>query len=124
MFKEKLVNAPLLAYPDFSIPFVVEVDASVDGLGAILRLKQYGKSVVIAYASSHLKQHERSMKNFSSMKIELLAMSWAITKRIKYYLFGDHFTVLTNIIPLSHLMNIDLADFSDFDFSIQYNKYY
>lgn len=32
--KQRLVSAPLLAYADFSLPFIVEVDASHSGLGA------------------------------------------------------------------------------------------
>ena len=50
------MSAPILAYPDFQLPFVIEVDASVEGLGAILSQRQCGKMVVIAYASRRLKQ--------------------------------------------------------------------
>ena len=34
--KEKLTSAPILGFPDFNQPFIVEVDASFKGLGAII----------------------------------------------------------------------------------------
>ena len=126
--KSKLVSALILAYPDFLLPFVVEVDASIEGLGAILSQTQNGKMVVISYASRRLKKHERSIRNFSSMKLELLAMTWAITKKFKDYLYGTKFTVLTDNNPLAHVMTAKktvaemgwLADLADFNFEIKY----
>lgn len=34
--KEELLNCAVLAHPDFSRPFILSVDASLDGLGAVL----------------------------------------------------------------------------------------
>lgn len=47
----KLTTAPVLTYADFSLPFILEVDASHSGLGAVLSQEQEGKVRPIAYAS-------------------------------------------------------------------------
>ena len=41
--KAKLVAAPVLAYTDFALPFILEIDASHSGLGAVLSQEQEGK---------------------------------------------------------------------------------
>ena len=128
--KDSLINAPLLAYPDFTKSFKLEVDASLEGLGAILYQKQDGRFKVIAYASRKLKESEKSMKNYSSMKLELLAMYWSITKKFKDYLYGRSFTVLTDNNPLSHVMEGKktvaemswLSELAEYNFTIQYRS--
>ena len=45
--KHALTSAPVLGYPDFTQPFILETDASFQGLGAILSQKQDDKIVVL-----------------------------------------------------------------------------
>ena len=73
--KHALTTAPVLAYPDYTQPFILETDASLKGLGAVLSQKgKDGEVRVIAYASRSLQPSERSMHNYSSAKIELMAL--------------------------------------------------
>ena len=63
--KQALITAPVLVYPRFGEDksFVLETDASLDGLGAILGQKQEDGHVhPVAYASRSLNPHE---KNYS-----------------------------------------------------------
>ena len=50
--KERLMEAPILQYPDFEKQFILYTDASGTGLGAVLSQKDEEKRErVIAYAS-------------------------------------------------------------------------
>ena len=60
--KEALSTAPVLGYPDFSREFILEIDASLKGLGTVLSQQgKDGQIRVIAYASRSLRPSERSM---------------------------------------------------------------
>ncbi|CAB4027585.1 Hypothetical predicted protein [Paramuricea clavata] len=76
--KHLLTTAPVLGYADLSQPFILETDASHQGLGAVLSQELQGKRRVIAYASRRLRPTERNMDNYSSMKLEMLALKWTI----------------------------------------------
>ena len=67
--KQALTSPPVLGYPDFKLPFQLEVDASITSIGAAISQQQERGPVVIAYASRTLKTHEQNMKNYSSMKL-------------------------------------------------------
>ena len=54
-----LISPPVMAYPDFSKPFVLHTDASQEGLGAVLYQKQEQRMRVIGYASRTLSPAER-----------------------------------------------------------------
>lgn len=52
--KAHLVSAPTLAFANFPLPFILEVDASHSGLETVLSQKQEGKVRPVAYASRSL----------------------------------------------------------------------
>ena len=80
--KEALCTAPVLGYPNFTREFILETDASLKGLGTILSQQDKDRSIhVTAYASQSLCPSERSMHNYSSVKLELLPLKWAVTKK-------------------------------------------
>ncbi|RXN06445.1 Transposon Ty3-I Gag-Pol poly [Labeo rohita] len=43
--KVRLATTPVLAYANFSLPFILEVDASQNGLGVVLSQQQEGRAV-------------------------------------------------------------------------------
>ncbi|XP_062864418.1 uncharacterized protein LOC134326144 [Trichomycterus rosablanca] len=127
--KDKLVIAPVLAYADFTKPFILEIDASYAGLGAVLSQEDEGKRRPIAYASRGLHPTERNMSNYSSMKLELLGLKWAVTEKFREYLLGTNFIVFTDNNPLSYLQTARLgaveqrwaSQLALFNFEIKYH---
>ena len=108
--KERLSSTPVLTYPKFGQEFVLEVDASLKGLGACLsQPDENGHLHPIAYASRSLRGAERRYPDFSSFKIELLALKWAVVEKFKGYLMGAKCTVFTDNNPLAHLQTAQLG---------------
>ena len=82
--KQACMNNPVLAFTVYTKAFLLETDASKEGLGAGLSQKQEdGQFHLVAYGSRVLTTHE---KNYHSMKLEFLALKWAITEHFKEYL--------------------------------------
>ena len=100
--KQHLTSPPVLAYPCFSVPFIVATDASSEALGAVLSQVQNGKEVVIAYWSRQLTKAER---NYSTIEREALAAVAAI-KEFYPYLYGFPFTLITDHNPLTSLKGV------------------
>ena len=74
-FKEGLSTATLLGYCDFSREFILETDASMNGLATILSQQSKDREIcVIAYASCSLHPSKRYKHNYSSAKLELLVL--------------------------------------------------
>lgn len=97
-------------------------------MGAVLAQVQEGKERVIAYASRSLHQTERNDANYSSFKLELLALKWAMGEKFKDYLWGAKVTVVTDNNPLVHLETTKLgaveqrwvAQLPNFDYTIKH----
>ena len=75
--KTRLVTPPVLVYPCFTKNFMLETDALIQGLGAVLsEVQEDGKLHPVAYASRALNPSE---KNYSATELETLAVVWAVT---------------------------------------------
>lgn len=51
VLKQALTSSPIIAFPNFSAPFLLYTDASLHSVGSVLSQKKEGKEHVIAYAS-------------------------------------------------------------------------
>ena len=125
--KALCVSTPILAYPDYQLPFTLHTDSSTDGLGAVLYQKQDGKLRVIAYASRSVSKAE---SNYPAHKLEFLALKWAVCEKFHEYLYGSKsFEVFTDNNPLTYVLTsakLDacgqrwVAKLANYNFSIRY----
>lgn len=68
------------------------------------------------------------MDNYSSMKLELLAVKWSVTEKFREYLLGSNFTIFTANNSLSYLQTAKLgaveqrwaSQLASFNFTIKY----
>ena len=93
VLKKRLTTAPVLAYPRFDRDFILETDASILGLGAVLsQLQDDTKPHPISYASRALSHSE---KKYAITELETLAVVWAVS-HYHHHLYGQSVTVLTD----------------------------
>ena len=129
MLKRACMNSPVLAFTDYTKEFLLETDASKEGLGAVLSQKQEdGQFHPVAYDSWALTTHE---KNYYSTKLEFLALKWAVMEHFKEYLLYQPFLVETDNNPLTYIMstpNLDATGLSwvsalaKYNFWLEYQK--
>ena len=80
-----LTSAPVLAFADATKPYILHVDASMDGLGAVLN-QEYPEGLrPVAFASRKLCQSE---KNYPIHQLEFLVLKWAVVDKFHDYLYG------------------------------------
>ena len=97
--RKRLVSAPVLVMPQFSQDFLLDTDASGEGLGAVLSQVVAGQERVVAYASKTLTKTERK---YCASRCEMLALVWA-THHFRPYLYGRRFVLLTDHSALQWL---------------------
>jgi len=99
----KLIQAPILQYPNFEEPFILTTDESQYAIGSVISQgREIGKYLPIAYASRTLNKAEQ---NYSTTEKELLSIVWSV-KHFGPYLLGRQFKIYTDYQPLKWLFNV------------------
>ena len=129
ILKRKVQSAPVLVFPDFDKHFLLETDASEEGLGAVLSQKQSdGRYHPVTFGSRSLTSSE---KNYHSSKLEFLTLKWSIMEHFKDYLPYSPFMVQTDNNPLTYVLmtpNLDttghwwVGALALFQFELEYQK--
>ena len=96
-----MTTTPTLAMPNFNEPFIIEPDASRDGIGAVLT--QQGRPT--AFMSGALGIAKRSWSTYAK---EMLAIIQAI-QSWRPYLLGRKFFIKTDRQSLKHLLEQRIA---------------
>jgi hypothetical protein len=94
--KEVMSTCPVLALTNCSYPFVLECDASKEGIGAILMQNMHP----IAFSSHKLGETERLLSIYDK---EMLAIMHALAK-FKEYLVGGFFVMKNGHNSLKHFL--------------------
>ena len=101
--KDRISNAPVLSLPRYGEPFIVETDASNKGLGAVFSQRIDSKLRTIAFASRTLSTGEKNKANYSSQKLEFIAIVWAVSDKFRHYLMGSKCTVYTDNSAVAYI---------------------
>ncbi|CAB3260715.1 unnamed protein product [Arctia plantaginis] len=124
--KNILCSQPVLEIFDKDLPITIYTDASLNGIGAILKqIQKNGEEKPVGYFSKKLNDSQKRKK---AIYLECLAIKEAI-KYWQYWLIGRKFTVFSDHKPLENL-NIkartddELGELtfylSQYDFNIKY----
>ncbi|XP_029595362.1 uncharacterized protein LOC115178352 [Salmo trutta] len=123
--KRALMEAPVLASPDPNRPFILDTDASNEGLGAVLAQRGPDGEHVVAYYS---RTFDKAEKRYCVTRRELLAVVAAV-RHFKYYLGGQPFVVRTDHSALQWLLSFKepegqiarwLEELQPYDFQVEH----
>lgn len=121
--KLHLAQAPVLAMPDFSLPFVLEADASGHGIGAVLM--QNGRP--LAYLSKAIGPKATALSTYDK---EALAILEAL-KKWKHYFLGTSLIIKTDQASLKYINEQRITEgvqhkllikLLSYDYKIEYKK--
>ena len=122
--KHLLTTAPVLAYPNFNEPFILETDASRFAIGGVLTQKgKDNQEHPVCYYSRTLSKPEQ---NYSTTRQEMLGAVDSM-KHFRTYLLGKKFTLRTDHAALKYLQTMHeptgqaarwLESLASFDFDV------
>ena len=120
--------SPILSFPDFSLPFILETDACQCGIGAILsQIHENGTERVVAFASRAM---SKSKQKYSVTRQELL-VAVTFIHSFRQFLLGQHFVLRTDHGSLQWLHSFKepegqlarwLERLQEYDFEIQHRR--
>ncbi|KAL0154021.1 hypothetical protein M9458_050680 [Cirrhinus mrigala] len=122
--RRRFTTAPILHHPDPNRPFLVEVDASSTGVGAVLSQRQGlpPKTVPCAFYSHKLSPAER---NYDVGNRELLAIKLAL-EEWRHWLEGacHPFTILTDHRNLEYLRSAKVLNHRQARWSLFFTRFH
>ena len=98
--KSRLVEAPIMAKPDWTKEFKIMCDASDYAMGAVLGQKTDKMFRAIYYAN---KTFNEVQENYSTTEKEMLAIVFAYEK-FRPYILGSHVIIHTDHVAIKYLM--------------------
>ena len=98
--KSRLVEAPIMAKPDWNIEFEIMYDASDFAMGAVLGQKAKKVFKAIYYAG---KTFNEAQENYSTTEKEMLAIVFACEK-FRPYILGSQVIMHTDHATIKYLM--------------------
>ena len=130
--KERLITAPVMAYPSETGQYVLDTDASGFAIGGVLSIvktndKGEPEEKVISYASRVLQDRET---RYCTRRRELLAIV-DFVKHFRPYLFGRKFIIRTDHASLRYIKTLKEPDhqlgrwivaLEEFNYTIQIRK--
>ena len=106
--KQSLTVAPILSFFDTARPTRLCTDASRHGLGFILQQQKLEGNWTLIQAGSRFLTDTES--RYAIIKLEMLAVCWAVHKCNLFLAGLQHFTVVTDHNPLISIMNSHRLD--------------
>nr|KAJ0202196.1 hypothetical protein LSAT_V11C600327700 [Lactuca sativa] len=98
--KNKLVEAPILQSPDWTLHFEIMCDPSDYAVGAILGQRVNKKPIAICYASKKISD---AQLNYTTTEKELLAVVFAL-ENFRSYIWGSKVVIFTDHSAIHHLL--------------------
>jgi len=126
--KQALASAPVMGYPDYSLPLYLHTDACKSGFAAILTQDQPNGRVIIDAAS---RTTHTSEKKYDSSKLECACIIW-IVRKWKHHLYPAPNTVIvTDSYGIQYLQDKStestlvqrwICEMEGFRYTVRYRK--
>ena len=109
LLKHICTKTPILAYVDYSKPFIMHTDASEIGLGGHL-VSRTGRGSPLGLLHMLAGVCLKQKRNTIPQNWEFLALKWAITEQFHEYLYGGTFEVHSDNNLLTYVLTTAKLD--------------